>query len=106
MTLFLLGREHTLNRDAETDSLKETMNAGLIKRSSMLDVDVGTTGLVKLLLNSFDGGFNSLILVLQLPGWEVSTVTMRLSVSQNTAVNCLHSCYTQEAAGLSILLAN
>lgn len=81
--LFLLGREQTSRRDAERDSLEETMNAGLIKRSSMLDVDVGAADLVKLLLNSFDGGFNSLILVLQLPGWEVSTVPMCSSVSQS-----------------------
>lgn len=82
------------------------MNAGLIKRSSMLDVDVGATAPVKLLIKSFDSVFNSLILVLWFPGWEVSTVTLCSLVSLNTAVNCLRSCCTWEAAGLSILLAN
>lgn len=64
MVLFLLGREHTSHRDAERDYLEEAMNVGLIKRSSMLDVDVGATASVELLIKSFDNGFNSLILVL------------------------------------------
>lgn len=88
MVLFLLGKEHTSPGDAEGDSLEETMSAAAIKTSSMLDVDLGATALVKLLIKSFDSGFNSLILVLQFPGWEVSTVPMCLSVSLNTAVNC------------------
>lgn len=82
------------------------MNTGLIKRSSMLDVEVGATAPVRLLSKSFDRVFNSSILVLWFPGWEVSTVTLCLSVSLNTAVNCLHLCCTWQAAGLSILLAN
>lgn len=106
MVLFLLGRGHTSHRDAGRDSLEETMNAGLIKRSCMLDVDVGATAPVKLLIKSFDSAFNSLILVLWFPGWDVPTVTVCSSVSQNTAVNCLHLCYMWEAAGLNILLAN
>lgn len=80
MVLFLLGREHTSPRNAERGSLEETMSTGLIKRSSMLHVELGATALVKLLIKSFGSGFNSLILVLQFPGWEVSTVTMCSSV--------------------------
>lgn len=53
MVLFLLSKELTSHGDAERDSLEERMNIGLVKRSSMLDVDVGATAQVKLLLKSF-----------------------------------------------------
>ena len=67
---------------------------------------LGVGDLVELLIKSFDSGFNSLMLVLQFPGWETSTVTVCSLATLNTAVCFLCSWYTQEGAGLSVLLAN
>lgn len=83
MVLFLLGREHPSHRGAERHSLEETVNAGLTKRSSMLDVDVGATAPVKLLIKSFGSGFRTLILILWFPGWEVSSLHVFISQSKH-----------------------
>lgn len=49
----------------------------------MLDVDVGATAPVKLLIKSFGSGFSTLILILWFPGWEVSSLHVFISQSKH-----------------------